>query len=176
MKNIALIILDTQTALIEEHPEQEKELLENQKRLLSACRKTGVPVLYVQHDGDAGDSLERGTPGWQICGEVAPREGDYRIDKHYNSMFRNTSLKQTLDDLGIKTIILCGLQTEYCFDVSVKVAFEYGYTVLIPRETVSTFDNSFSSAATLTAYYQDKIWNGRYATVLPTQQVLEMMR
>ncbi|WP_153279670.1 cysteine hydrolase family protein, partial [Streptococcus pneumoniae] len=29
--------------------------------------------------------------------------------------------------IGIEKLVLCGMQTEYCVDTSVKVAFEYGY-------------------------------------------------
>lgn len=52
---------------------------------------------------------------------------------------------------------MCGMQTEYCFDVSCKVAFEYGYEVTIPKDTTTTFDNDFTSGEKLARYYEEKI-------------------
>lgn len=68
---------------------------------------------------------------------------------------------------------MCGMQTEFCFDVSVKVAFELGYDVTVPREAVTTFDSGFAPGEVLTAYFEDRIWDGRYARVLDTDGVVE---
>lgn len=175
MNEKALVIIDMQTALLEAHPYHEHTVIANIQHLLAECRQNAVPVIYVRHDGGIGDELERGSDGWQICTELEPKDGEKIIDKQFNSAFRQTQLESYLQEMGIQTLILCGMQTEYCFDVSCKVAFEKGYEVIIPRQTTTTFDNDFSSAETLTRYYEDQIWDKRYAAVKDLSEVLSLL-
>ena len=129
----ALIVIDVQQALVDGHPSKEDSFLVAVGAMIDACRRAGVPVLYVCHDGGAGDELERGTDGWRVHCAVAPQAGEIVVDKRFNSAFRQTGLHETLQSLGAKRIVMCGMQTEFCFDVSVKVAFELGYDVTVPR-------------------------------------------
>ncbi|SHI22647.1 Nicotinamidase-related amidase [Sporobacter termitidis DSM 10068] len=168
----ALIVIDMQTALIEEHPYNEAAVIENIKNLLGACRAKKIPVIHVQHDGGAGDALEHGGKGWEIWSALAPMPGEKIFEKQYNSAFRNTGLHDYLKTLPAKNIILCGMQTEYCIDASCKVAFEYGYNVTVPRAAATTFDSAFASGKALSEYYEDRIWNNRYARVIPMEQTI----
>lgn len=168
----AMIIIDMQTALVEAHPYNEKVILENIKKITEACRRNNIPIIYVCHDGGIGDELEKGCSGWEIHNEISPKDGDKIIDKQFNSAFRRTDLHQYLQSLHAKHLIMCGMQTEYCFDVSCKVAFEKEYIVTIPKESTTTFDNDFASAKDLSNYYEEKIWNNRYANVIPVKEVL----
>lgn len=168
----ALIIIDMQTALVEEHPYNETIVIQNIKNLLQVCRKKIIPIIYVQHDGGVGDELEYGSKGWKIYKEIAPLSDEKVFEKQYNSAFRNTGLHEYLQKIHAKNIILCGMKTEYCFDVSCKVAFEYEYNVTIPRATTTTFDNTFASGKALSEYFENKIWNNRYARVITMEQTI----
>lgn len=168
----ALIIIDMQTALVEAHPYNEATVIENIKRLLQVCRAKKIHVIYIQHDGGDGDELKHGSEGWKIYKEIAPLSEEKVLEKKYNSAFRNTGLHEYLDQIRAKNLILCGMQTEYCFDVSCKVAFEYGYNVTVPQATSTTFDNSFASGKKLSEYYENKIWNNRYARVISMEQII----
>lgn len=169
----ALIVIDVQTALVEAHPSGEERFIASVAALIDACRCNGVTVVYVLHDGGAGDELERGTDGWRAYSAVAPQGGEPCVSKRFNSAFRRTGLHEMLQSFGAKRIVMCGMQTEFCFDVSVKVAFELGYDVTVPREAVTTFDGEFASGAALTAYFEDRIWDGRFAQVKDTDSVVE---
>lgn len=172
MKYDALIIIDMQTALVEAHPYNEHVIIENIKNLLQACRTKKIPIIYIQHDGCAGDELEHGSDGWQIYRELTPLPDEKIFDKQYNSAFRKTKLNEYLQKIDAKNIILCGMQTEYCFDVSCKVAFEYEYSVTVPRATTTTFDNQLASGKALSEYYENEIWNNRYAQVISIEQTI----
>ena len=171
MNNKVLLIVDMQSALVEAQPYNRAAVIENIKAILSACRKREIPVIYIQHDGGIGDELEHGSTGWAIDKEIAPLPGERIFEKHYNSAFRKTGLRAYLDEIGAKNIVLCGMQTEYCLDATCKVAFEYGYEVTIPQTT--TFDNALLSGKNLSEYYENQIWNSRFAKVISKQQVLE---
>ena len=172
----ALIIVDMQTALVEAEPYNRVTVIENIKVLLDSCRKKGIPVIYVHHDGGMGDDLDQGIVGWKIYKDIAPLPDEKIFEKHYNSAFRKTGLHEYLQEKGIKKIILCGMQTEYCLDVTCKVAFEYEYEVTIPQSTTTTFDNAFASGRDLAEYYENKIWNNRYAQVISLDEIKDLIK
>ncbi len=170
MKPDAMIVIDVQTMLVEHHPYHEEELISNIQKLLAACRRAGVPVIYVQHDDE---ELAHGTPGWEIAAAIAPEAGETVFEKHYNSAFRGTGLHEHLQTLGARNLLICGMQTEYCVDTSVKVAFELGYSLTIPKGGTSTFDNKLFKGADLVTFYQYYIWNGAFAEIKPVETLLE---
>ncbi len=57
------------------------------------------------------------------------------------------------------------MQTEYCVDTSVKVAFEYGYQLIIPEGTCTTFDRKDIPAETINKFMR-VFKRGRLADVL----------
>ena len=170
MKDTILLVVDVQTSMIQEHPYNEKQVIKNIKYLISRCRNNGIEVIYVRHDDGIGSELERNTDGWQIFNEIAPQE-ERIFDKQYNSAFLHTGLKEYLDSKNIKSIILVGLQTEYCIDATCKVAFEYGYNIIIPEETNTTFDNDYLTAKGMYEFYNYKIWNNRFAKVMSIEEI-----
>lgn len=173
MDNTVLLVVDVQTALVEGHPYNENTVVTNIKNMISTCRGQGIEVIYVRHDGGLGDELERNTVGWNIYDEISPMDNEKVFDKQYNSAFRDTGLKEYLECKDINTIILVGMQTEYCIDATCKVAFEYGYNVIIPEDTTTTYDNAILSGKELSDYYTQYIWNHRYAKMVSIEQLSE---
>lgn len=146
--------------------------MDNIKKLISAVRDNGVEVVYVCHDVR---KIEQSEDEWEICEEIAPNMGEMIFYKQYNSAFYKTRLKEYLESKGINTIILVGLQTEYCIDATCKSAFEHGYKVIIPEETNTTFDNEYLSADKLYEFYNFKIWDKRFAYVLPVEEAIKIL-
>jgi nicotinamidase-related amidase len=175
MNNTVLLVVDVQKVLIDEHPYNEQKVIENIKKLISFAREKDIEVVYVRHDDGIGTELEAGSDGWQIYEAISPTTTEKIFDKQYNSAFLNTGLKEYLDSKEIKTIILTGLQTEYCIDTTCKCAFEYGYKIIIPEETNSTYDNDYLSGEKLYQYYNFNIWNKRFAKVLPVIEVIRRL-
>lgn len=170
MKYDALLVIDVQTGLVEDHPYNEEKLIANILHLMGLCRDNHIPVIFVQHDGGMGDELAHGTDGWTIWKELSPMEGEIVIEKRFNSAFRQTGLREYMNQINAENIVLCGMQSEHCMDATCKVAFEYGYHITIVEDTTSTFDNEFASGQALAEYYQNKIWNHRYANVISMEQ------
>lgn len=166
MKNTALLVVDFQNALVLGKPFAIAEVICNIKELIKTCRENGVEVIYIQHnDDEAGSELEPNTDGWQIYKEVSPEPNETVITKNYNSAFKETNLKCYLDSKGINELIITGMQTDYCIDTTCKVAFEYGFKVIMPEKTNTTFDNENISAETLYKHYNFDIFADRFATV-----------
>lgn len=175
MEKIILLVVDMQKALVEAQPYRGNEVVENIKRLLHCCRENAVEVIYVRHDDGEGSELTRGMDGWQIEHQVAPLENEVIFEKQYNSAFVKTGLKAYLEQKEVKTIILVGMQTEYCMDATCKSAFEHGYKVIVPEMTNTTFDNEYMTGEKLFKFYNDKIWNHRFAEVKSMQEVERLL-
>ncbi|MFP7472526.1 cysteine hydrolase family protein [Niallia taxi] len=175
MGKTVLLVVDVQEALMAEHPYNEQKLVENIKLLISAARDNNQEVIYVQHEDDPGEELERNTDGWRVFSAIAPINKEKRFGKRYNSAFLKTGLTQYLQDNETSTIVLVGLQTEYCIDSTCKSAFELGFEVIIPEETNSTYDNEFLSGEKTYQFYNYKIWNKRFAKVVPVKEAVELL-
>lgn len=175
MSNIVLMVVDMQNALIKKHPYNEQKVIENIKKLILTARDKDNEVIYVRHDDGVGTDFEKGTDGWQIYNEVAPNINEYIVEKEYNSAFHKTGLREYLESKEIDTIILVGLQVEYCMDATLKSAFDYEYKIIIPEETNSTFDNEYLSGEKLYEFYNYKIWNNRFANVLSMEDVIKVL-
>lgn len=176
MTNTALLVVDMQAALAKYNPWRLDTVVENIGDLLTACRARNIGVIYVRHDDGPGGQLEKGTPGWQIVDRLTPGEGEAVFDKQRNSAFLGTGLEEYLRGKGIGTIILTGMQTEYCIDVTCKGAVERGLALIVPQDANTTFDNEYLPAERLHAFFNRKIWAGRFAEVVETEALLKRLR
>ncbi|WP_028974806.1 cysteine hydrolase family protein [Spirochaeta cellobiosiphila] len=170
----ALLIIDVQQALMEESPFKGEEVISNIKTLAELCRKKNIEVIYVQHNDD--EDLSKGSTGWQICTAIEPRPSEKIFHKRYNSAFKNTGLKEYLDQKGIQQLLLTGMQTEYCVDTSLKVAFEYGFNIIIPELTNTTISNEYFTGERIYEYYNFKIFDKRFGVVQKLDDIIKDLK
>jgi nicotinamidase-related amidase len=161
--------------MIDEHPASMDAFMLNLKMLIDTAHKNNTEVIYVRHDGGEGDVLAFGTPGWQLEKSLIPRADERVFDKRFGSAFRQTGLQDYLTSQGISRLVICGMQTEYCIDTSVKVAFEHGYEVIIPAGSTTTYANPFLSGEKLVYYYERMIWNDPLARVVDMEEALSFL-
>lgn len=145
------------------------------KRLIAQARKYGVEVIFIRHDDGPGTALTPGAEGFPIYEGFRPLPGERVFDKRHNSAFRCTGLLEYLDTIGEDTVIIAGLQTEYCIDATIKAGFEHGLTVIVPESANTTFDNPHMTGGESYRYYNEFIWKNRYARCLSLEDVLGMM-
>ena len=74
------------------------------------------------------------------------------------------------------TIIIVGLQTDYCIDATIKAGLEHGFKMVVPANTNSTFDNQHMTAEQTYSYYNEFMWSKRYAECISFEEVLERMQ
>jgi nicotinamidase-related amidase len=159
----ALLVVDVQNDAVWRGPYEVERILANIARLIAACRSAGVEVVHVQHDEPRGEPGAPGTDAWEIHESVRPESGEKVVRKRFNSAFRETGLLAHLQDRGIGTLVLVGIQTEYCVDTTCRVAFEHGFRVIMPEWTNTTFDNGDLSARQLHELYNRRIFADRFA-------------
>ncbi|MBP2620780.1 cysteine hydrolase family protein [Streptococcus panodentis] len=162
----ALIIIDVQNVLVKTGFQSEK-MLEKISFLQEEARKRKIEIIYIQH---IEHSVDTASEDWQLS-PLLNRKSDERVfQKNYNSIFKETGLKEYLDEQDIGRLVLCGMQTEYCVDTSVKVGFEFAYKLVIPEGAFTTVDGEDTSAESINHFYQ-KIWDGRFADVLDYKNI-----
>ena len=122
----ALIVIDIQEGLVNENPYDAKNLIANTKALIKNFRDQNIEVIFIRHSEDEG-LLATGSDNWQVYHELKTQENEKIFNKYYNSIFKNSGLKEYLDSKSITNLTFVGMQVEFCIDTSVKVGFEYGY-------------------------------------------------
>ena len=118
------------------------------------------PIIFIQHNDD--DNLIKGSDAWALFSELNHQENDYYVDKTHANSFYHTELKSVLDKLHITGLEICGAQTEYCVDATIKMAHALDYSVTVFSGLTTTNDAGLFLAADKIAHYE-AIWKGRFA-------------
>ena len=148
------MIIDVQTGLVElMSAEVQSSALPNIKTLLTEARASGIPVIYIQHDGAKGHPLETHTEGWKIYPSLKPADGESVIRKRESDSFFGTTLQQELEKRGITHLIVAGAMTEYCVDTTCRRASSLGYDVTLARDAHLTRDNEVLTTANIIAHH-----------------------
>ena len=171
-----LIVIDMQKALLVDELYHCGGLIENLVRLIEAARKNNVEVIYVQHDAGPGTGFSVGDEDFEIADEIAPCEGEKVFVKKINSSFGNKEFTAYLEEANDDTLMIVGLQTNFCIDATVKSAFERGYHVIIPEGTNSTFDNPYMTGETTCEYYFNEVWPDSFAECVSLEEAFELIR
>ena len=171
-----LIVIDMQKALMDDELYNFPGLVENVAKLIEAARASGVEVIYVQHDAGPGTGFSVGDEAFEIADEVAPRTGEKVFVKTINSCFGNKDFTAYLEAAKDETLMIVGLQTNFCIDATVKSAFERGYDVIVPEGAHSTFDNLYMTGETTCAYYFNEVWPGLFADCVSLDEALALVQ
>ena len=166
----ALIVIDIQEGLVKENPFDTKNFIINTKAIIQHFRDQNIEVIFIRHSEDEG-LLAMGSDNWQVYHELKPQENEKIFNKYYNSIFKDTELKEYLNRKNIIDLTFVGMQVEFCIDTSVKVGFEYGYKITIVEDAISTFDNIHLSADQILSFYKEKIWRNRFAQLRTTKEI-----
>ncbi|MCE1248035.1 MAG: cysteine hydrolase [Firmicutes bacterium] len=110
------------------------------KSILEHFRKSGLPVIHIQHISvrEGSTFFIPDTTGVKIHKNVTPAEGEKVFTKYYPSSFRETGLDEYLKSNGITNLVICGMMTHMCIDTTVRAAFDLGYTNILAYDACAT--------------------------------------
>ena len=150
MAKAALLVIDMQNDFVlEGKPLQvagARVVIPKMQSLLAEFRKRSLPVFHIVrvHRADGSDveiirqELFRkqpfavaGSHGAAVIDELAPREGEYVLQKTRMSAFIGTELDLILRTLGVTTLVVCGIQTPNCIRTTVFDGIAYNYPVVL---------------------------------------------
>lgn len=169
-----LLVIDIQKGITDERLYDFDHFIVNTKKIIETARENHVEVIYVQHDDGPGTGFSVGDDEFEISELVYPKPGEKRFIKSINSCFGNQELAAYLEKED--TLMIVGLQTNFCIDASVKSAFERGYKVIIPIGTNSTFDNDYMDKETTYRYYNEMMWPKRFAECVSVEEAISLLK
>lgn len=164
MTKSVLIVIDLQNGVC-----KSDQVIFNYENLISKINKRidyyrsqNLPIIFIQHEDNL---LQRDSIAWQLVSTLHYKKNDILISKKHPNSFYQTHLEETLEKLGINNLEICGAQTEYCIDATIKMAHGLGYHVIMQHHTSSTFDNKYMTAEATINFFEN-IWNNRFLTFI----------
>jgi len=156
----------------------DRKPIEPLRRMLPALRKAGVPVIWVNWGNrpdlanmppnqihlykptgtgvGLGDSLPNGArvlekDSWAaaVVDELEQEPGDIKVDKYRISGFWDTPLDGILRNLGIRSILFAGVNTDQCVLHSLTDANFLGYGCILVEDCCATTSPDFCTEATV---------------------------
>jgi nicotinamidase-related amidase len=133
-------------------------VIANINTVAEKARAAGAPVVFIQHEADE-DLLRFETEGWQIDPRLDVRPEDVRVRKTTCDSFNKTPLQELLQSHGVDRLLVCGLQTDFCVDTTVRRALGLGYPVTLVADAHSTVDNGVLTASQIVAHHNATLAN-----------------
>ena len=172
---MVLLVVDTQKLITNKNLYKFEEFKSNVKKLIAMSRENSIEVIFIRHDDGVGNELTKGNDGFEIYEEFQPVDNELIFDKTVNSSFKDTGLLEYLKQKKENEIMIVGLQTDYCIDATIKAGFEHGFKMIVPANTNSTFDNKYMSAEQNYRYYNEFMWNRRYAECISFEEAVGLL-
>jgi len=149
---------------------------EKASAILRRFRERGDAIIHVRHISVRPGStfFLPGTRGAEIHESVRPQGGETVIEKNFPNSFRNTPLREKLDGLGVKNLVVAGMMTHMCVDASVRHAADLGYKITLLGDACATRTQSYGGekvpARQVHAAFLAAL-NGFYAKVVNTHEL-----
>lgn len=130
-----------------------REVTPNVRKLLTAARQAGVTVIYLttcapvpgssaQVQGEAERGVPLALPGSrdaEILAEIVPQRGDIVVTKHTSGAFNSSALDRVLRNLGIEVLVIAGVATHRCVELTARDAADRGYGIILVADACADF-------------------------------------
>lgn len=155
------------------------------QELLRLFRDNGVERLFARiacNTSDGRDrSLSQKMPGWNnlllpksglsglIIPELAPQGDEIEVTKTTDSALTGTNLRLILTNLGIKTVVCCGIFTDQCVSSTVRSLADESFGVVVVEDCCA-------AGADELHHKELEIINMIYCHVVSSHELKTMMR
>jgi len=124
-----------------------RAIIPNIQRLLKEGRKRNFPIIFANDDFLKEDFIFkgklrfhsiRGTEGAEVVADLQPDPTDILLPKRRFSAFFKTDLDQRLRTLGVDTMVVTGLTTEFCVLTTVMDGLCHDFSVIILEDCTAS--------------------------------------
>jgi ureidoacrylate peracid hydrolase len=164
--------------MVEEYFDQVAEIVPRIRRLQEACRRGGIELIHVCISPNTQDAREcptvtrelkirppKGTRETEVLDELKPQGDEMLLTKITSSAFNSTSLNLILHNLGVDTLIACGVITNGCVESTVRDARDLGYKPIIVGDACATWTRASHERAL-------RFMGSAFANIRTTEQVI----
>jgi nicotinamidase-related amidase len=146
------------------------QVIPNISRLQSCFRALRLPLIYTAIGAclPDGQDLNRmwkdldrlslqvvgkrmfptvGEESWHIDDSVAPLPGELVVNKTSSGTLNSTMLDQTLRNMGVESLVVCGVTTDVCVETTARDAADRGFQVIIAEDACTAFSSDLHRAA-----------------------------
>jgi nicotinamidase-related amidase len=176
-----LLVIDMQAGLfVPESPRHDAEgVVDRINDLARAVRRAGGVVVFIQHDGPAGDLFEPGGDGWKLLPSLERGSGDIVVHKTACDAFYRTELAPVLDKHRVSRLIVTGCATDFCVDTTIRAAASRDYEVVVAEDGHTTADRPHVDAVSVIRHH-NWVWENLIhpsvgVTVRPTARIIDQM-
>jgi nicotinamidase-related amidase len=144
-KSYALLVIDVQNFYF---PGGQSELVEPVQAAgkaalaIANARKESNPVIFIQH---------KSASGMEINDIVEPAPDEEVFIKEEVNSFLGTGLTRHIENLGVDTLVICGMQTQMCVEAAVRAASDLGYHVILLHDACASRNLKFGDREVLAA-------------------------
>lgn len=185
-KSTALVIIDLQKGIASRElmPYSSQTVIGNAAKLADAFRRNRMPVFPVHVISSEEDRLDvvadeamfsraqmqQMPKDWaEFVPELKVSDSDIIITKKQWGAFYGTDLELQLRRRGIRTIVLCGIATNYGVESTARFAYEYGFNQIFAEDAMTSMSAEVHNLA-ISAVFR------RMGRVRKTQDILENLR
>ena len=137
-------------------------------------RRAGAMVIVVQHETQNGE-MDYQSENWKLAPALDVQSSDVLVRKTGSDAFLRTGLEDLLESRDINKLIVCGLQSEFCVDSTVRRAMALGYPVTVVEDGHTTIDNGIFSANQISQHHNKTLSSiesyGARTTVVPAAEI-----
>lgn len=190
MNDTAILVIDMEPMMMRSGPIVDKwgwpavvnwdETVEQNRLMLEQARAQGAQIIYsigkagigprkdkMLRDRRLADKLDDDERAWLagrpkgVIPELAPQEGDIVLEKVRWDFFLYTELDAVLKNLGIKRLIVTGVNTNCCVETTARTGMQLNYEVAVASDACSSdkqelHDNALKSMKVL--YIEVATW------------------
>jgi nicotinamidase-related amidase len=148
----------------------------NVSRLLDAWRAAGLARFFLLHtDSDPG--FRPGDREFKLMDFMGRREDEPLLVKNTRNSFTSTDLRKRLGDLGVKRLVVTGIQMEQCVETTTRLAADLGYQVDFVTDATQTFpivnpENGQEITTAALVERTEYVLRGRFARIARTSDVV----
>jgi nicotinamidase-related amidase len=171
-KNVSKVVLviDLQTAMFQGDPLYGADVLVKRvRKVLAWARSLGYPVCFIRHDGENGDPLAPGEPGWAVSPALGQEEHEPTFSKSVGDAFSQARLVAWTSDAD--EVILLGAQSDFCVSATALGAMKRGLKVTVVGDAHSTWPSAGQNAEEIIARC-NSVFRTAGANVLTTDELV----
>lgn len=157
----------------------ESTVVPNQVTMTDAARRANIPVIFVRiaaHNGSTNANLQYrlwnivprfSDPESEILAELGPHAGDTVVEKISTSAFNGSTLEQNLRNLNIERLVVGGVNTNNCVEMTARDATDRGYWVDVVEDCCAALAGPAAHADSI------KRMNFGVSRVVSTEQAVQ---